>query len=102
LLFNKQKLLQQITTTNKIISTDSNLIQIKQQPALLTLQLDIQNRLKTCQKNNSINGRLIEMSMKSNQHLMQLLTQAKGKNSVTYDQKGILNGGSLLGENIEA
>ena len=33
---------------------------------------------------------------------MQILTQAKGKNSVTYDQKGLLSGGSLLGKNIEA
>ena len=102
LLFNKQKLLQKITNANKIISNDNYLTQIKQEPTLLALQVEIQSRLKTCQKNNNINGRLIEMSMKSNQHLMQLLTQAKGKNSVTYDQKGILNGGSLLGENIEA
>ena len=42
------------------------------------------------------------MSMKSNKHLMQILTQAKGQNTVTYDQKGVLNRGRLLGKDIEA
>jgi len=30
------------------------------------------------------------------------MTQATGKNSVTYDQKGLLQGGQLLGKNIQA
>lgn len=102
LLFNKQKLLQQINKSNKTISTTANLQLIQQDPNLLALRKDIQHRLQACQKNNDINGRLIEISMKSNKHLMQLLTQAKGKNTITYDQKGVLNGASLLGENIEA
>jgi|GEM_PF-1154040 len=102
LLFNKQKLLQDINSSNKLISTEQNLALIQQDMALSALKEDIQTSLQACQKNNEINGRLIEMSMKSNKHLMQLLTQAKGKNSITYDQKGLLNGASLLGKNIEA
>ena len=102
LLFNKQKLLQKINSDNKTISTKDNLAVIEQDPALSTLKQNIVSDLTECQKNNEINGRLIEMSMKSNKHLMQLLTQAKGKNSITYDQKGMLNSGSLLGKNIEA
>jgi len=102
LLFNKQKLLQKINSGNKAISTKDNLMLIEQDSALSALKKNIVNDLTKCQKNNEINGRLIEMSMKSNKHLMQLLTQAKGKNSITYDQKGLLNGGSLLGNNIEA
>lgn len=102
LLFNKQKLLQQINSGNKSISTKENLILIEQDPTLSSLKENIVNHLAECQKSNEVNGRLVEMSMKSNKHLMQLLTQAKGKNSITYDQKGLLNGASLLGNNIEA
>ncbi|MEL0660165.1 flagellar protein FlgN [Psychromonas arctica] len=102
LLFNKQKLLQKINSDNKNISTKDNLTIIEQDKILSTLKQNIVNDLTECQKNNEINGRLIEMSMKSNKHLVQLLTQAKGKNSITYDQKGLLNSGSLLGKNIEA
>ena len=102
LLFNKQKLLQKINSDNKNISTKDNLTIIEQDQILSTLKQNIVNDLTECQKNNEINGRLIEMSMKSNKHLVQLLTQAKGKNSITYDQKGLLNSGSLLGKNIEA
>lgn len=102
LLFNKQKLLQNINSTNALVSTEQNLAIIQEDNELSTTKDSIQTRLQECKKNNEINGRLIELSMKSNKHLMQLLTQAKGKNSVTYDQKGALNSASLLGDNIEA
>ena len=102
LLFNKQKLLQNINSTNALVSTEQNLAKIQEDSELSTTKANIQSRLQECKKNNEINGRLIELSMKSNKHLMQLLTQAKGKNSVTYDQKGALNRASLLGDNIEA
>ncbi|MDA7746099.1 flagellar protein FlgN [Psychromonas sp.] len=102
LLFNKQKLLQAINNANQLISTEQNLALIQEDQQLLTLKQEIETRLRECKKNNEINGKLIEMSMKSNKHLMQVLTQAKGQNSVTYDQKGALNGSSLLGDNIEA
>lgn len=102
LLFNKQKLLQSINSINALVSTEQNLATIQESSELSTTKENIQSRLQECKKNNEINGRLIELSMKSNKHLMQLLTQAKGKNSVTYDQKGALNRASLLGKNIEA
>jgi len=102
LLFNKQKLLQNIGNSDKIISTKDNLKLIESDPSLTNLKENIQNRLFECKKNNEINGKLIEMSMKSNKHLMQILTQTKGQNTVTYDQKGVLNRGSLLGKDIEA
>ena len=102
LLFNKQKLLQNINSTNELVSTEKNLAIIQEDIALSKIKSDIQSRLQECKKSNDINGRLVELSMKSNKHLMQILTQAKGKNSVTYDQKGALSSASLLGENIEA
>ena len=102
LLFNKQKLLQKIGASDKTISTEENLTIIESDQTLSDLKEDIEDRLRECKKNNEINGQLIEMSMKSNKHLMQILTQAKGQNTVTYDQKGVLNRGSLLGKDIEA
>ena len=102
LLFNKQKLLQNIGNSDKIISTEDNLAIIENNETLSDLKDTIETRLRECKKENDINGQLIEMSMKSNKHLMQILTQAKGQNTVTYDQKGVLNRGSLLGKDIEA
>ena len=102
LLFNKQKLLQQIGNCDKQISTEENLTTILEDASLLELKNNIEKRLQECKKNNEINGKLIEMSMKSNKHLMQILTQTKGQNTVTYDNKGVLNRASLLGKNIKA
>lgn len=102
ILSNKQKQLQSIAGLNKAISSEDNLYLIENNSELLSLKQDIETRLITCQKDNDINGRLIELSMQSNKHLMQILTQAKGKNTVTYDQKGVLSSASLLGKNIQA
>ncbi|RBW41757.1 flagellar protein FlgN [Psychromonas sp. B3M02] len=102
ILSNKQKQLQAINQANQKISTEDNLSQIQQDNDLQILRTKIEDHLNECQKDNDINGRLIELSMQSNKHLMQVLTQAKGQNSVTYDQKGVLNSASLLGKNIQA
>tara|TARA_R110001583_G_scaffold33943_5_gene114571 strand:- start:3974 stop:4393 length:420 start_codon:yes stop_codon:yes gene_type:complete len=102
ILFNKQKLLQTISTLDQQLTTESNLAEIDQQTELKALKEALENLLKDCQKLNAINGRLVTLSMKSNKHFMQLMTQATGKNSITYDQKGSLNSGKLLGKNIQA
>jgi len=101
-LFNKQKSLQTIATLDKQLSNAKNLEMIDASTELSALKTTIETQLKACQKLNDINGKLVKLSMKSNKHLMQLLTQATGKNSVTYDQKGLLQGGQLLGKNIQA
>ncbi|MEI6896277.1 MAG: flagellar protein FlgN [Psychromonas sp.] len=101
-LFKKQKALQSITSLNKKLTTPESLDEIEKSDELTALKLTIEAQLQSCQKLNSINGKLVTLSMKSNKHLMQLMTQATGKNSVTYDQKGILKGGQLLGRDIQA
>eukprot|EP00831_Metopus_contortus_P074340 TRINITY_DN67908_c0_g1_i1.p1 TRINITY_DN67908_c0_g1~~TRINITY_DN67908_c0_g1_i1.p1 ORF type:complete len:151 (+),score=19.20 TRINITY_DN67908_c0_g1_i1:228-680(+) len=100
ILFKKQKLLQAITELDKVLSASKNAIM--QDENLLALKNEVESHLANCQKINEINGRLVELSMKSNKHLMQLMKQATGKNSVTYDQKGMLNSATLLGKNIKA
>ena len=102
ILFNKQKSLQTIAILDKKISTEKNIELISQSNKLTLLKNTISEHLQSSQKLNEVNGKLVELSMKSNKHLMQLITQATGKNSVTYDQKGLLQGGQLLGKNIQA
>lgn len=102
LLFKKQKSLQAIAELDKILSAASSIDAIQQDTKLRALKGEIESELSVCKKVNEINGQLVELSMKSNKHLMQLMKQATGKNSVTYDQKGMLNSGSLLGKNIKA
>lgn len=101
-LFNKQKLLQSITSLDKKLTTVKSLEKINQSDELIALKSNLEAQLKICQKTNSINGKLVALSMKSNKHLTQLITQATGKNSITYDQKGLLHAGKLLGDDIEA
>lgn len=102
LLFNKQKSLQNIATLDKQLTTEVYLEQISQSEELTELKNRLEGTLLDCQKLNNVNGQLVQLSMKSNKHLMQLMTQATGRNSVTYDQKGALNAGQLLGKNIQA
>lgn len=102
LLFEKQKLLQAVAELDKVLSATLSIDAIQQEARLQTLKDEIESELLVCKKINEVNGQLVTLSMKSNKHLMQLMKQATGKNSVTYDQKGMLNSGSLLGKNIKA
>jgi len=102
ILYKKQKSLQAIAELDKVLSTDSAQKQIQSDESLLAIKSKIESQLLGCQKINAVNGKLVELSMKSNKHLMQLFKQATGKNSVTYDQKGGLNSASLLGKDIKA
>jgi len=101
-LFNKQKILQAVTSLDKKLTTANSLHAINESAELTALKNTLEAHLHDCQKINTINGKLVALSMKSNKHLMQVITQATGKNSVTYNQKGLLHGGQLLGENIKA
>lgn len=102
ILVKKQNSLNVIAELDKVFSNTSSQNEISQNEKLLALKTKIEEQLTACQKINSVNGKIIELSMRSNKHLMQLMKQATGKNSITYDQKGGLSSGSLLGRNIKA
>ncbi|MCE2595616.1 flagellar protein FlgN [Motilimonas cestriensis] len=100
----KQTLLAQIE------QQDSD-IQQHPESSLLTEQADqevqhtlseIKKQFVACQQQNAVNGELIEMSLRTTQHLASVLNQAKAANSLTYDAKGQARGGSLLGKGIKA
>lgn len=102
LLFQKQSSLQKIAELDKRLSVTTAQAEISKDDDLRTLKEQVDKQLLQCQKINDVNGKLVELSMKSNKHLMLLMKQATGKNSITYDQKGMLNSATLLGKNIEA
>lgn len=102
LLFQKQSSLQKIAELDKKLSVTTAQAEISKEDDLRTLKEQVDKQLLQCQKINDVNGKLVELSMKSNKHLMLLMKQATGQNSITYDQKGMLNSATLLGKNIEA
>ena len=102
ILSSKQNLLETILNLDKILSIEQSQTEINNNDDLLALKEEIEKQLQASHKINLINGKLVELSMKSNKHLMQLIRQAAGTNTVTYNQKGGLSSGSLLGKNIKA
>jgi|SRR5574344_124890 flagellar biosynthesis protein FlgN len=60
------------------------------------------NKLSACQKQNEVNGRLIELNLAANRRLASSLIQLRDTNTTTYDIKG--NKNALRGKhfNFEA
>lgn len=98
----KQQLLTSITELDKSLATPASQKIIIEDNDLTAIKNNIEQKLTECKKSNDINGKIIELSMKSNKHLMQIMKQVTGKNSVTYDRKGGLNSASLMGKDIKA
>ena len=98
----KQQLLTSITELDKSLATPASQKIIIEDNDLTAIKSNIEQKLTECKKSNDINGKIIELSMKSNKHLMQIMKQVTGKNSVTYDRKGGLNSASLMGKDIKA
>ena len=100
----KQTLLGQIEQQDTQIKQhlDAPLLNQPDQAELQQLLNAIKAQVVVCQEQNAINGELIEMSLRTTQHLTSVLTQAKAANSLTYDAKGIARGGSLLGKGVKA
>ncbi|AGH80561.1 flagellar protein FlgN [Psychromonas sp. CNPT3] len=102
ILKQKQQKLTLIAELDSVLSRPADLQQIENSTTAQEIKKEILSCLAKCQHINSINGKLVELGMRSNKHLTQLIKQATGKNSITYDQKGMLNSGQLLGKNIQA
>lgn len=102
ILSNKQDTLQAIDTLDKNLSKNDLQSALQENKDLQSLKEEIDTQLRACKKSNDINGQLVALSMKSNKHLMQILKQETGKNSVTYNNKGSLTSASLLGKDIKA
>lgn len=62
---------------------------------------EIQKQLQNCQRQNSVNGRLIQLSIASNRRLGMTLSKLKDRNSLTYDDKGSTHSSSSTGMDIQ-
>ena len=51
----------------------------------------LNNKLKECQKQNNINGRLIEINLAANRRLAQALIDIQDVSTMTYDNSGNKN-----------
>ncbi|MCE0556190.1 MULTISPECIES: flagellar protein FlgN [unclassified Motilimonas] len=104
LVQDKQSLLAQIEQQDLNIQQHPEASALTDQSAQDVQQIlnEIKQQFITCQQQNSVNGELIEMSLRTTQHLAGVLNQAKAANSLTYDAKGQARGGSLLGKGIKA
>ncbi|WP_094751641.1 flagellar export chaperone FlgN [Psychromonas sp. CD1] len=102
ILKQKKQKLTLISELDSALSNSTSLQQIETSEEAKKIKKEILIILEKCQYINNINGKLVEVGMRSNKHLTQLIKQATGKNSITYDQKGMLHGGLLLGKNIQA
>ena len=104
LVLEKQKLLELIEQQDNLIQQhpDAKLLTQKSDVEINTILDSIKQKFLDCQQQNAVNGELIEMSLRTTQHLTNVLNQAKAANSLTYNAKGKANGGSLLGKGVQA
>ncbi len=95
----KQALLNELTANDQKISEMPDKDKLK---TTYKSQMDeIQNKLKNCQKQNSVNGKLIQLSIASNRRLGVTLSKLKDRNSMTYDGKGATHSRASSGMDIQ-
>lgn len=88
----KQQLLASIETLDKTLAEMPELaLQLAAYPDEMA---QLRAKLDTCQAQNDINGRLLELSIVSNRRLATFLSQLRDRNSLTYDAKGNTRSGT--------
>ncbi|ARW81445.1 Flagellar biosynthesis protein FlgN [Aeromonas salmonicida] len=88
----KQKLLADIEVLDQTLA---RLPELQQQLSAFPEQMNaLREKLDTCQEQNDVNGRLLELSIVSNRRLASFLSQLRDRNSLTYDAKGNTRSGT--------
>ncbi|MBQ8706837.1 MAG: flagellar protein FlgN [Succinivibrionaceae bacterium] len=95
----KQALLSELTANDRAIGQLPDRDDLK--TVYKTQMEEIQKQLQICQKQNAVNGRLIQLSITSNRRLGMTLSKLKDRNSMTYDDKGATHSSASSGMNIE-
>lgn len=95
----KQVLLNELTANDKTIGSLPNKDELK--TIYLKDREEIQDLLKECHRQNSVNGKLIVMSMAANRRLGMTLSKIKDRNSMTYDDRGSTHSISSSGMDIQ-
>jgi flagella synthesis protein FlgN len=95
----KQKLLNELNANDEAIG------KLPERDELKTTYREhvacIQKMLENCQRQNAVNGRLIQLSIASNRRLGMTLSKIKDRNSLTYDDKGSTHSSSSSGMDIQ-
>lgn len=84
----KNQLLVAIETLDKEISHNQEFAQDKASGKLTQPLLEITQLLEHCQKQNLINGQIIQQSQLAVERMKTSLLENHNKNSITYDNKG--------------
>ncbi len=95
----KQKLLNELNANDAAIGKLPESGELK--TTFRSHMEEIQKQLQNCQRQNSVNGRLIQLSIASNRRLGMTLSKLKDRNSLTYDDKGSTHSSSSTGMDIQ-
>ena len=95
----KQKLLNELNANDAAIGKLPESGELK--TTFRSHMEEIQKQLQNCQRQNSVNGRLIQLSIASNRRLGMTLSKLKDRNSLTYDDKGSSHSSSSTGMDIQ-
>lgn len=95
----KQKLLNELNANDAAIGKLPESSELK--TTFRSHMEEIQKQLQNCQRQNSVNGRLIQLSIASNRRLGMTLSKLKDRNSLTYDDRGSTHSCSSTGMDIQ-
>ncbi|WP_108649685.1 flagellar protein FlgN [Dongshaea marina] len=96
----KQLLLVKIAELDQQLTTHPDFETLQEQHAK-ELE-EVRRQLENCQKENAVNGEIIERSLSTTNRLSQLLTRLQHPDTMTYSKKGTAQGGTLSGKGIKA
>ncbi len=89
----KNDLLIAIQTLDQEISVNQQFAQDKAAGILEKELAEITNLLTHCQKQNQVNGQIIQQSQLAVERMKTTLLESHSKNTITYDNKGKKSGG---------
>lgn len=100
----KQKitLIEQLKITDDRISRHPDVENLKHDPELSPLVMQIQSIISECQQLNTVNGEALQRAQSSFNKLNNLMKQSQGKVGMTYTAEGQTRNITTLGTNIKA
>ena len=103
LIAQKQQLLQDIANIDKEISDNTNERSlIVKNGQLYPQRQELEELLSKCKAQNELNGKVISLSLESNNRFSNLLNNALNRNNITYDNKGKTHTSPQLGSGLKA
>lgn len=97
----KNTLLTQIDSTDKLLASNTQFVEDKENGLYLSELKAIENALLNCKDLNQINGGIVHKSQISIERMRNSLLESHTKSTLTYDNKGKTSGG-LSSINIKA